>query len=76
MASDQFRQLSLLRRCHKAKADLQCTDEAQKRPKRTSAKTKCFKMFYHIYYIANTESWFNGAHSSATELKSVEFFLT
>ncbi len=29
VTTDQFRQLSLLRRRHKVKANLQCTDEAQ-----------------------------------------------
>ncbi len=31
VASDQFKQLSLLRNCHKVKAYLQCTDESQNR---------------------------------------------
>ncbi len=32
VASDQVRQLSLLRRRHKATVNLQCTDEAQNKP--------------------------------------------
>ncbi len=40
MASDQFRQLSLLRRRHKAKAGLHCTDEAQNQAEHVSADTQ------------------------------------
>ncbi len=40
VASDQFRQLSLLWRRYKVKSGLHCTDEAQKRPKHVYAITQ------------------------------------
>ncbi len=52
LASDQFRQLSLLRRRHKVKTNLQCTDEAQNKAE-TRVYTElalCKKPFHSLRY--------------------------
>ncbi len=49
VASDQFRQLPLLQRRHKATVNLRCTDEAQNKPE---TRGKHVKTLFHDMLIS------------------------